>query len=96
MITWMLSGSDGGCKVIEGDAEPVMVGDVGGDVVVAATQVLHEGVPGARIRADRCRFRPRIGRSRAFSRPWSASIGLFAYCSTVCRAEGISSSSTRG
>src|ERR1700734_2497362 len=34
-----------------------------------------------------------MGRSRAFSRPWSASIGLFAYCSTVCSAEGINSSS---
>ena len=29
-----------------------------------------------------------MGWSRAFSRPWSASIGLFAYCSTVCNAEG--------
>lgn len=26
------------------------------------------------------RLRPRIGRSRAFKRPWSASIRLFAYC----------------
>jgi hypothetical protein len=46
MITWMLSGSDGGCEVVEGDAEPVMAGYVGGDVVMAAAQVLHEGVPG--------------------------------------------------
>ena len=36
------------------------------------------------------------GRSRAFGRPWSASIGLFAYCSPVCSAEGINSSRTRG
>jgi hypothetical protein len=35
MITLMLRWSDGGCQVVEGDAEPVAVGDVGGDVVVA-------------------------------------------------------------
>ena len=45
-ITRMLRWSDGGCQVVEGDAEPVAVGDVGGDVVVAAAQVLHEGVTG--------------------------------------------------
>ena len=49
-----------------------------------------------KIRAERRRFGPRVDRSQAFSRPWSASIGLFACCSTVCRAEGTSSSSTRG
>jgi hypothetical protein len=37
-------GSDGSCEVVEGDAEPVAGGDVGGDVVVAAAQVLHERV----------------------------------------------------
>jgi hypothetical protein len=71
----------------------VAVGGVGGDVVVAALEVLHESVSGGE---DPCCFRPRIGRSRAFSRPWSASIGLFAYCSTVCSAEAINSSSTLG
>ena len=29
-------------------------------------------------------------------RPWSASIGLFAYCSTMCSADGTKSSRTRG
>jgi hypothetical protein len=42
------------------------------------------------------RLSPRIGLSRAFSRTWSVSTGLFACRSTVCRAEGTSSSSTRG
>ncbi len=44
MITRMLCWSDGDCQVIESDAEPVAAGDVGGDVVAAAAQVLHEGV----------------------------------------------------
>jgi hypothetical protein len=46
VITRMLRWSDGGCEVVEGDAQPLVFGDVGGDVVVAATQVLHEGVTG--------------------------------------------------
>jgi hypothetical protein len=42
----MLRWSDGGGEVFEGDAEPVVVGDVGSDVVVAAAQVLHQGMAG--------------------------------------------------
>src|SRR6266700_133726 len=38
--------SDGEREVVEGDAEPVAAGDVGGDVVMAAAQILHEGVTG--------------------------------------------------
>src|SRR5260370_30863284 len=45
-ITRMLCWSDGDGKVIEGDPEPVAGGDAGGDVVVAAAQVLREGVTG--------------------------------------------------
>ena len=44
-------------------------GDVGGEFMVAAEEVLHEGVPALMIRAGLRRFTPRIGRSRAFSRP---------------------------
>jgi hypothetical protein len=44
----MLCRSDGYVQVVEGDAEPVAVGDVGGDVVVAAVKVLHERVPGSK------------------------------------------------
>ena len=40
----MLRWSDGECQVVEDDAKPVSAGGVGGDVVVAAAQVLHEGV----------------------------------------------------
>jgi hypothetical protein len=41
MITRMLRRSYGDSEVIEGDAEPVAAGDVGGDFVVVAAQVLH-------------------------------------------------------
>ncbi len=38
--------SDGSCEVVEGDAEPVVVWDFGGDVIVTAAQVLPERVVG--------------------------------------------------
>ena len=41
-----LLGSDGEREVVECHAEPVVAGDFGSDVVVAAAQVLHEGMPG--------------------------------------------------
>ena len=47
----------------------MVIGDVGGNVVVAAAQVLDEGMTGREDPPERCRFSPRIGRSRAFSRP---------------------------
>jgi hypothetical protein len=65
----MLCRSDGDCQVVEDDAEPVAVGDVGGNVVVAAAKVPHERVPGGEDQRWPMPFRPRIGRSRAFSRP---------------------------
>jgi hypothetical protein len=40
----MPAGSDHEREFVEGDAEPVTVRGLGGDVVVAAAQVLHEGV----------------------------------------------------
>ena len=42
----MLRWSDGDCEVVEGLLEPVVPGDVGGDVVVAAAQVLDKRVTG--------------------------------------------------
>src|SRR5262249_14399366 len=44
------------------------------------------------VRAERMRLSPRIGCSRALSRPWSASIALFACRSVTCRAAGAASS----
>ena len=41
-----LLGSDSEREVLERDAEPVTIRDISGDVVVAAAQVLDEGVTG--------------------------------------------------
>ena len=35
-----------------------------------------------------------MGLSRAFNRPWSHSVRLFAYCSVQCSASGIRSAIT--
>jgi hypothetical protein len=42
----MLRWSDADCEVVEGDAEPVATGGVGGDAVVAAAEVLHACMTG--------------------------------------------------
>ena len=42
----MLRWSDGDGQIVEGDAEPVASLDVGGDVTVAAAQILHKCVTG--------------------------------------------------
>ena len=42
----MLCGSDGGCEAVKGDPEPVAGRGVGDDLVVAAAQVLDEGMTG--------------------------------------------------
>jgi hypothetical protein len=68
-------------------------GRVVGEGVAAAAEVLHERVPAAMVRADAKRLSPRIGRSLALSRPWSASITLLAYWSLTRRAAGTSSAS---
>jgi hypothetical protein len=39
-------GSDRECKLVERDADSIMDGQVDGELVVAAAQVLHERVPG--------------------------------------------------
>jgi hypothetical protein len=45
--------SDGHRELVECCADPVAGGDVGGEFVVAAADVLHEGVPGGRdLRTD--------------------------------------------
>src|SRR5436305_940770 len=53
--------SDGECELGEGRREPMPGVDVGSQLVVAATQVLDEGVPPLITCADRNRFRPRMG-----------------------------------
>lgn len=44
-LAWILQSARQG-ELVEDLAEPVAGGDIGGDVVVPATQVLHEGVTG--------------------------------------------------
>ena len=55
---------------------------------MAAAKVLNEGVPRIIPLAVRWAFSPRIGRSRAFRRPWSHSIPLFSYWPLLCNAAG--------
>jgi hypothetical protein len=57
------------CEFVEGEADTIVDGQVDGELVVAAPQVLHERVPAKIVRAEASRFSPRIGRNRAFSRP---------------------------
>jgi len=61
--------------------------------LVAAANVLDEGVSGDH---DPGALSPRIGRSPAFSRPWSHSMRLLAYWSVRCHVAGSRSSSTAG
>ena len=69
--------SDGHGELVEGRADPAG-GEVRGEFIVAAAEVLGERVPGGDDRADLWRFSPRIGRGCAINRPWSASTELFA------------------
>jgi hypothetical protein len=61
--------SDDRGEVVEDDAEPVATRDLGGDVVVVAAQVLHEGMSGGEDPRGAVPLQSRISRSRAFSRP---------------------------
>jgi hypothetical protein len=61
-------------------------------LVVSAPKVLHKGVSGDHQLGTAVLLRPRIGRSRAFSLPWSHSTRLLAYWSVRCRDAGNRSS----
>ncbi len=52
--------------------------------------------PALTVWTERSRFRPGVGRSRAFNRPWSASIRLFSRAVSMWRASGSSSSRILG
>ena len=54
--------SDGHRELVECCADPVAGGDVGGEFVVAAAEVLDEGMPGGQGPRGPVAFRPRIGR----------------------------------
>jgi hypothetical protein len=66
------------------------------ELVVAAPKVLDQGVPANTTVALRFCLSPRIGRSRAFGRPWSHSMRLLGYWSVRCHVAGSRSSSTSG
>jgi hypothetical protein len=56
-------------ELVNGVVEPVAGGDVGGDSWCPQRRFCTKACPVAMIRADRWRFSPRIGWSRAFRRP---------------------------
>jgi hypothetical protein len=61
-------------------------------LVMPSTNVLDQGEAGDHDPGAASCLSPRIGRSRAFSLPWSASTRLLAYCSVLCHAAGSNSS----
>lgn len=54
----MTGHSDGGRELLEGCAEPVAGGDVDGEFVVTAVQVLDEGVSGSQDPDGSAAFQP--------------------------------------
>jgi hypothetical protein len=66
------------------------------ELVVASSQILHEAMPGDHDPGAAVLLSPRIGPSRAFSRPWSHSMWLLACRSVRWQTTGNSSSSTAG
>ena len=77
-------GSDRHGELIERDGQPPVRRLLSGQLVMPPSNVLDEGMADTITLALRSCLRPRIGRSRAFSRPWSASTRLLAYCSVRC------------
>jgi hypothetical protein len=70
-------GSDGGSEFVKCGGQPELLGRVDRERVVATAEVLDEGVPSDHHARRSMVFSPRIGLSRAFSRPWSHSTRLF-------------------
>jgi hypothetical protein len=93
---WRLAGSDGEGKAVEGDAEAVAARGLGGDVVVVAAQVLHEGMTRGEHPRGAMALQPAHWPQPRFQAPVVRLDRVVACRSTVCRAEGTSSSSTRG
>jgi hypothetical protein len=54
-------------------------GSLNRQFVMTAPKVLHERMPGDHDPGTAILLEPPIGRSRAFSLPWSASMRLLAY-----------------
>lgn len=92
---WVLS--DGKGQFIEGGTEPISGRLVDGDLVVAAAEILNESVTSGKDAGGpeslEAAHRSKPGFESAMVGP---STRLFAYCSVVCMADGISSSRTLG
>jgi hypothetical protein len=58
------------------------------DVVMTAAQILHEGMPGGGDLRGPVALEATHGPEPGLQPSVSVSAGLFAYCSTMCRAEG--------
>ena len=81
-------------ELAEGRCDAPRLGCLDAKLVVSSTKVLDEGLTGHDHRRSSLDFKPRIARSRALSRPWSASMRLLACRSTLWKAPGRSSSMT--
>jgi hypothetical protein len=86
--------SDRQGQLLERDRRPPIHRLLNRQFVMSSADVFREGMPGDHDPALRSCLSPRIGRRRAFNRPWSASMWLFAYWSARCQAAGASSSTT--
>ena len=86
-----LLSSDRGEEFVECDFDSPSGCGLEAEFVVAAAHILDKRV--ALDHGARCAvaFQARIGRSRAFNRPWSASTRLLAYWTVLCNASGASS-----
>jgi hypothetical protein len=71
-------------------------GGVGGEFVVVTAQVLSQCVPGGDDPRGPVASQSAHRSQPRFRRPWSASTGFVRVALTVCSAEGISSSRSRG
>ncbi len=89
-------GLDGEGEFSKRGCNPMPGLDIDREFVVAAAQVWTKAWPVLITRSESSLLSPRIGRSRDFNRPWSASMMLFAYCSVTWCAAGSNSSSSRG
>ena len=89
-------GSDRQGQLVECDRHPPGHRFLDRELVVAAPKVLHQAMPGLHDRGTASWLRPRIGRRRACSRPWSHSMRLLASWSVRCHVAGSRSSSTAG
>ena len=89
-------GSDRHGQLVERDGHPPVHRRLNGQLEMACRRFWTKACPAVTTLALWSCLKPYIGRSRDFSRPWSASTRLLAYRSLRCQDAGSSSSSTIG